>query len=93
MLKSKVELDRRHKSIKKGGDEMPNQNGTGPEGLGPMTGGGWGLCNPSSSRRIGRRVPYLTSRRLLGLRRGLLGMRRGLFGRGRGMVEGGRRWR
>jgi len=26
---------------------MPGMDGTGPRGLGPMTGGGRGLCNPS----------------------------------------------
>ena len=26
---------------------MPGLDGTGPMGAGPMTGGGWGLCNPS----------------------------------------------
>lgn len=25
---------------------MPGLDGTGPRGAGPMTGGGWGLCNP-----------------------------------------------
>jgi hypothetical protein len=28
---------------------MPGLDGTGPRGAGPMTGGGWGLCNPSGS--------------------------------------------
>jgi len=26
---------------------MPGLDGTGPMGAGPMTGGGWGRCNPS----------------------------------------------
>jgi len=25
---------------------MPGLDGTGPRGMGPMTGGGWGLCGP-----------------------------------------------
>ncbi|MFC1963995.1 DUF5320 domain-containing protein [Chloroflexota bacterium] len=25
---------------------MPGFNGSGPMGMGPMTGGGWGFCNP-----------------------------------------------
>lgn len=27
---------------------MPGFDGTGPMGIGPMTGGGWGWCNPSA---------------------------------------------
>ncbi|UCF71923.1 MAG: DUF5320 domain-containing protein [Deltaproteobacteria bacterium] len=27
---------------------MPGFDGTGPMGMGPMTGGGWGWCNPSA---------------------------------------------
>lgn len=32
----------------KGGDPMPGFNRRGPEGMGPMTGGGRGLCNPAN---------------------------------------------
>lgn len=50
---------------------MPRFDGTGPMGAGPMTGGGWGYCNPSGRY-------YGTPR--YGLGRGF----RGGFGRGRG---------
>jgi hypothetical protein len=65
---------------------MPNLNGTGPRGLGPMTGGGWGRCNPANLRRPLRRVPYHSARRILGSRRtrSLWGIGRGLIGRRRG---------
>ncbi|MEW6615812.1 MAG: DUF5320 domain-containing protein [Thermodesulfobacteriota bacterium] len=35
---------------------MPGFDGTGPRGLGPMTGGGRGFCNPNFA---GRRDPYM----------------------------------
>ena len=35
---------------------MPGFNGTGPRGMGPMTGGGRGFC--SSGRRIDTSYPY-----------------------------------
>jgi hypothetical protein len=50
---------------------MPGLDGTGPMGAGPMTGGGWGYCNPSGKT-------YGAPRH--GLGRGF----RGGFGRGRG---------
>jgi hypothetical protein len=34
--------------IFKGGNPMPGLNRRGPEGMGPMTGGGRGLCNPAN---------------------------------------------
>jgi len=43
---------------------MPGFNGTGPDGMGPMTGGGRGYCNPAGRGiawwplRARRRVPY-----------------------------------
>ena len=43
---------------------MPGFNGTGPRGMGPMTGGGRGFCGPRGAetglRRYGfpRRAPY-----------------------------------
>jgi len=44
---------------------MPGFDGTGPNGMGPMTGGGRGLCNPwgASPRQYAfpRRVPYAYS--------------------------------
>jgi len=73
---------------------MPNLNGIGPQGLGPRTGGGRGWCNPSGLLRMGRRIPYLSPRRILGFGRGRSprGSRRGFFGRGRGIVGRRRRW-
>ena len=59
---------------------MPRGDGTGPWGEGPMTGGGFGYCNPAY-REYG--VPYGQG---FGYGRGLRGGRgfRGGFGRGRG---------
>jgi hypothetical protein len=38
---------------------MPALDGTGPAGMGPMTGGARGWCNPYSPLRIGARfAPY-----------------------------------
>lgn len=36
---------------------MPGFDGTGPRGLGPMTGGGRGFCNPNFAAGMG--VPYM----------------------------------
>jgi len=47
---------------------MPGFDGTGPNGVGPMTGGGRGFCNPwgigATARRYGfpSRIPYAFSR-------------------------------
>lgn len=58
---------------------MPFRNGTGPNGMGPMTGRGMGYCNPAN--RAGMPVGY-------GYGRGFgRGMGRG-FGRGFGMGRG-----
>lgn len=60
---------------------MPNWNGTGPKGKGPLTGRGLGTCSES--------IGHWRSRRPYGWRRGLgcgLGFRRG-FG-----FRLGRRW-
>lgn len=59
---------------------MPRLDGTGPAGLGPMTGGQRGWCNPYSPLRMGYAVP--------GIFQG--------FGRGwfcRRFFLGGRGWR
>lgn len=43
---------------------MPGFNGTGPRGLGPMTGGGFGLCtgySPTSSMPNDYRQPMMSS--------------------------------
>lgn len=40
---------------------MPGFDGTGPGGMGPMTGGGRGFCSPLAGRRyyaFPRRTPY-----------------------------------
>jgi len=72
---------------------MPLRDGTGPEGRGPLTGGGRGYCVvafPQGHRTapagyIGRRMrPIGLGRRLLGLRR----LVRGVAGSGYGR----RRW-
>ena len=39
---------------------MPGFDGTGPRGMGPMTGGGRGFCSPYGARVLGR--PYGTRR-------------------------------
>jgi hypothetical protein len=85
---------------------MPGFDGTGPAGMGPMTGGGRGWCNPYGSQYVGYgryRAPYPIpagpsgaygfGRPRWGLGRGFWG--RGLgFGRGRGWGPGrGRGWR
>ncbi|MCF7792040.1 MAG: DUF5320 domain-containing protein [Victivallales bacterium] len=36
---------------------MPGFDGTGPLGEGPMTGGGFGYCNPGSAERTGGLAP------------------------------------
>lgn len=56
---------------------MPVQDGTGPNGQGPLTGGGFGTCGTSGDRPLRSIIPY--GRR--SLRRG---GGRGAFGRGRG---------
>ena len=74
---------------------MPRLDGTGPAGMGPMTGGARGLCNPYSSTYPGNgpyRAPHFRTVRpyygrcppLCGFNRPLWGLRRGWGGRGRG---------
>jgi hypothetical protein len=58
---------------------MPGFDGTGPMGAGPMTGGGWGLCNPS-----GRSYAWSG----FGRGRGFRGGYGPGFGRGRGYGRG-----
>ncbi len=67
---------------------MPGFDRSGPMGLGPMTGGRKGLCNPSTTgydTRFGRMYGF---GRGMGLGRGF----RGGFGRGMGRAFGGRGW-
>jgi hypothetical protein len=76
---------------------MPRLDGTGPAGMGPMTGGGRGLCNPAGNRLPVR--PYRAFRTIFGRPRWGLG--RGFWGRsafgrgfwGRGFLGLGRRRR
>lgn len=42
-----------HSLNESGGTVMPGFNGTGPEGNGPMTGGGRGRCTPTSQQTYG----------------------------------------
>ena len=79
---------------------MPGFDGTGPGGQGPLTGGGFGYCNPAARRQWppvwgpvgGYRVPYSPyPGPVYVLGRG--GLPRG-GGRGRGFGGGrGRGWR
>jgi hypothetical protein len=78
---------------------MPGLDRTGPAGMGPMTGGARGLCNPYSPLYGGYvpyRYPYQAPRAYLGrprwgMGRGYWG--RGAFGRGfRGRGRGRGRW-
>jgi hypothetical protein len=67
---------------------MPRMDGTGPEGRGPMTGGGRGVCNPNSPvAAVGSRANLATRPLWLGRFRTLFGRRGGRRGRG-----GGRMW-
>jgi hypothetical protein len=78
---------------------MPGFDGTGPGGMGPMTGGARGLCNPYS-RLYGAyapyRYPYQVPRAYLGRPRWGMGRGywvRGALGRGfRGRGRGRGRW-
>lgn len=82
---------------------MPGFDGTGPRGMGPMTGGGRGFCNPNFAgmgapymgnpyaRNYGQGAPYPgpgdPCRAYTYTPYGGFGMGRG-FGRGRGMKRG-----
>lgn len=75
---------------------MPGLNGTGPMGMGPMTGGGRGRCNPYRGgigyRRYGPYHGY-PSHRMMPYGPGMYAYRPFGFGRGRGLGRGrGRRW-
>jgi len=81
---------------------MPGFDGTGPAGMGPMTGGARGWCNPYTAPYAGYgpyRAAYPASfrgyRRPLGFGRPRWGMRRSFWGRGRrggGRGRGRGRW-
>jgi hypothetical protein len=65
---------------------MPAQDGTGPNGQGPLTGGGFGPCGTSEDRTVcrtyfGRRFFRRGGRQPFGRGRG--------FGRGNGFFAGG----
>jgi hypothetical protein len=65
----------------KGGDQMPGFNRRGPDGMGPMTGGGRGLCNPANRSFSGRGTSGTGRGRGFGNCRRLPGMgRRAGFG-------------
>ncbi len=69
---------------------MPGFDGTGPLGVGPMTGGARGFCNPAAAGIRSTFYGRAGVRRGLGLGRGFRGgMGRGLrtgFGRGFGWI-------
>lgn len=73
---------------------MPRLDGTGPEGMGPMTGGGRGVCDPYNDAPTNR--PYRAYRTIFGRPRWGLG--RGFWGRAasrlgfRGRGQRRRRW-
>ena len=82
---------------------MPGFDGTGPAGMGPMTGGARGPCNPMVAGYGPYRPPYPVSMQpyhpdyapMYGFRRPRWGLRKGFWGRGgRGRGRGrGRGWR
>lgn len=81
---------------------MPGRNGTGPEGMGPLTGRGMGNCSSANNvdtnqkpigRGMGRRLGFARGQggrgRGCGMGRGRgFGMGRGMQGRGFGMGQG-----
>jgi len=73
---------------------MPGLDGTGPAGMGPLTGGARGWCNPYTPYRYPayRAYPLVfgLGRPRWGLGRGIFGW--GLRGRGRGFWGRGRGW-
>jgi hypothetical protein len=75
---------------------MPGFDGTGPQGGGPMTGGGRGFCAPGTyARPVTSRVgfPRSVAPAFFGLPRLGLGLMRRIGGRGRRVGGGrGRRW-
>jgi hypothetical protein len=70
---------------------MPRFDGTGPAGMGPMTGGRRGWCNPYNAPYAGYRPyhpPYAVppgATYAYGLGRPRWGLGRGFWGRGRGL--------
>lgn len=73
---------------------MPGFDGTGPAGMGPMTGGGRGWCTsyrPGYAAGAGYRRPYpvaMGARYTYGLGRPRWGLGRGFWGRGRAAAWG-----
>lgn len=73
---------------------MPRFDGTGPTGMGPMTGGGRGWCNPYDPRYATYglyRAPYpvpASTTYTYGFGRPRWGLGRGFWGRGRGLGWG-----
>ena len=71
-------------STTEGGDIMPGFDRTGPMGVGPMTGGARGRCNPITAETIPAFAGGYGYGRGLALRRGF----RGGYGPGRGRGRG-----
>ncbi len=74
---------------------MPGLDGTGPEGKGPRTGGGFGYCPPTDSTQPTTQPTTQTPARPLVFGRGLGPCGRGLargFRGGRGRGAGRGRW-
>ena len=67
---------------------MPGFDRSGPMGLGPMSGGRRGLCNPTNTGYGTRSAGYVGFGRGMGLGRGF----RGGFNRGMGRASGRRGW-
>ena len=67
---------------------MPGFDRSGPMGLGPMTGGRRGLCNPAATGYDNRFVGTFGFGRRMGFGRGF----RGGFGRGMGRAFGWKGW-
>lgn len=65
---------------------MPGFDRTGPMGMGPMTGGGFGLCRQGRARTAAGRMGYAQAYALRGAGRGFAP-----WGGGRGRVWGGGR--
>jgi len=64
---------------------MPNRDGTGPLGQGPLTGRGLGRCNPRPPKETPEQIiPTPTNPNIVGRGRGGVGRGLGL-GRGRGL--------
>ena len=50
---------------------MPRQDGTGPQGQGPQTGRGMGICNPMNQNQMFQNPNYMSVIRGMGRGRGM----------------------